>query len=258
MGILKLLVITVLVLLLPTATWSMLPLITDDTGTQGTGKFQFEASGEYDQDRESFGGLSVRETDYTLTPILTYGITDHADIMIGLPYQWVIVKTGDVTTTDVSGKSDTVFGALWRFFEKEGTSVAVKPLVSVPTGNDKKGLGSGKMDYGAFFIASRVFDPWAVHLNFGYVRNENDIGERKDIWHASLATLYKVTKKLAVCADTGIETNRDKTSEVEPAYMLGGAIYSVLENLDISFGVKAGLNKPETDWSLRPGVTYRF
>lgn len=258
MRVVKRLIAVCAALMLPLTAWAALPLITDDTSTQGAGKFQFEASGEYDRDQESVAGLSVRETDYTLTSILTYGITDHADIMIGLPYQWVIVKTGDVTTTDASGKSDTVFGTLWRFFEKEGTSVAVKPLVSVPTGNDKKGLGSGKIDYGTFFVASKESDPWAVHLNLGYVRNENDIGERKDIWRASLATVYRVTKKLAVCADTGIETNRDKTSEVEPAYLMGGVIYSVQERLDISFGVKAGLTKPETDWSLRPGVTYRF
>jgi len=130
--------------------------------------------------------------------------------------------------------------------------------VTIPTGNDKQGLGSGRIGYKIFFIASEEYEPWSVHLNFGYIRNENDIGERKDIWHASVAAMFNVTKRLTLCADSVIETNVDKSSEVEPAYLLGGAIYTVLENLDVSFGVKVGLNKPATDFALLPGLTYRY
>jgi len=254
----KTLAIIVLVLLLPTAAWPALPLITDDTVTLGTGKFLFEAAGEYDRDRENAGGTSVKETDYTLSSQLTYGLTDHVDVMIALPYQWVIVKTDDVATTDANGISDTLFEVKWRSFEKKGLSLAVKPVVTIPTGNDKQGLGSGRIDYKIFFIASEEYEPWAVHLNLGYIRNENDIDERKDIWHASVAAMFNVTKRLALCADSGIDTNVDKSSEVAPAYLLGGAIYTVLENLDVSFGVKVGLNKPATDFALLPGLTYRF
>lgn len=246
------------VLMLPLTAGAALPLITDDTFTQGTGKLQLEVGGEYDRDRETDGGTAVRETDHIVTSVLTYGATDRIDIFIGLPYQRVVVKTGDVTTADVNGVSDTLFGAKWRFYEKEGSSFAVKPVVSMPTGNDEKGLGSGKIDYGAYVIASNVSDPWEIHLNLGYVRNENKINERKDIWHASLATAYAVTRSVKLCADLGADTNRDVTSEVEPAFLLGGAIFTVKDNLDISFGVKIGLNKPGTDWALLPGVTYRF
>jgi hypothetical protein len=245
------------VLMLPSITGAALPLITDDTFTQGTGKLQFEAGGEYDRDKETVRGSRVRETDHTVTSTLAYGAADRVDIFAGLSYQRS-VRTGDVMTTEVNGISDTLFGAKWRFYEKEGLSFAAKPVVSMPTGNDEKGLGSGKIDYGAYVIASKVSDPWEVHLNLGYVRNENKIDERKDIWHASLAMAYTVTKSVKLCADIGADTNRDMTSEIEPAYLLGGAIFSVRDNLDISFGVKAGLNRPETDWAFLPGVTYRF
>ena len=258
MKVVKRLIAVCTVLMLPLTAGAALPLITDDTFTQGTGKFQLEVGGEYDKDRETVGAATIRETDHIVTSVLTYGATDRIDIFIGLPYQRVVVTTGDATTADVNGISDTLFGAKWRFYEKEGLSFAVKPVVSIPTGNDEKGLGSGKIDYGAYVISSKVSDPWEGHLNLGYVRNENKLGERKDIWHASLATAYTVTKRVKLCADLGADTNRDVTSEVEPAYVLGGAIFTVKDNLDISFGVKVGLNKPETDWAFLPGVTYRF
>jgi hypothetical protein len=128
----------------------------------------------------------------------------------------------------------------------------------IPTGNENKGLGTGRIDYGAYFIITKEFDPWAIHANLGYIRNENKIDERSDVWQVSLATTYEMVENLKLCADIGAMTNRDKTSEVEPSYLLVGFIYSAKENFDISFGVKVGLNKPETDWSLLPGMTYRF
>ncbi len=92
----------------------------------------------------------------------------------------------------------------------------------------------------------------------GYIRNENKIDERSDLWQASLATTYEMVKDLKLCADIGAITNKDKTSEVERSYLLVGLMYSVKDNVDISLGVKFGLNKPEKDWALLPGVTYRF
>jgi hypothetical protein len=52
--------------------------------------------------------------------------------------------------------------------------------------------------------------------------------------------------------------NPDRSSSTHLAYILGGLIYSVRENIDIGFGVKGGLNKPETDLSVCGGITCRF
>ncbi len=250
-------VIIVSVLLLPAFAWAALPLITDDTETLGKGNFQLEIGGEYDRDREAGGPASVDETDYIITSTLTYGISDQVDIFVISPYVQSSAET-KAATTRVNGISDTAFGVKWRFYEKEGLSFAIRPGVAVPTGNDKKVLGTGKVGYGAYFIVTKETDPWEMHVNLGYLRNENRIDERQDIWHASLAGAYEIKKSLKACADIGIETNRDRTSEIEPRYMLGGIIYEMREDFELSFGVKAGLNRPETDWALLPGVTSRF
>ncbi len=65
-------------------------------------------------------------------------------------------------------------------------------------------------------------------------------------------------KDLAVAADTGVERNPDKASDTHPAYILGGLIYSLGENLDIDMGMKAGLNRAETAHSVLVGITWRF
>jgi hypothetical protein len=244
-------------LLVPAAAWAALPLITDDTATQGKGKSQLEVGVVYDWDSESEGGTAIRETDYAIFSTLTYGITDPIDVFITVLYAWSQVKTEDSSIT-AGSMSDTALGVKWRLFEKDGLSFAVKPGMIIPTGNEDKGFGTGKVDYGTYFILTKEVDPWAILANLGYIRNENNVNERKNLWQILLATTYEMFKNLKLCAEIGAMTNTDKTTEVEPSHTQVGFIYSAMKNVDISLGVQYGLNKPENDWALLPGVTYRF
>ena len=244
-------------MLAPAAAWAALPLITDDTYTQGKGKSQLEVGAVYNGYNSSEGSIAIKETDLAIFSTLTYGITNRVDVFINLLYVWFHVQTegGNITA---DGISDTVLGVKWRLYEKNRLSFAVKPVMILPTGNEDKGLGGGRINYGAYFILTKEFGPWAIHANLGYIRNDNKIDERNDLWQASLATTYEMVKDLKLCADIGAITNKDKTSEVERSYLLVGLIYSVKDNVDISLGAKFGLNKPEKDWALLPGATYRF
>jgi Putative MetA-pathway of phenol degradation len=245
------------VLLLPAAAWAALPLITDDTVTQGKGKSLLEVGVIYNEDKSSEDGVAFNENDYAFFSTLTYGITNRIDVSISLIYVWSHMQT-EGSNISTGGISDTALGLKWRLFEKDKMSFAVKPVMIIPTGNEEKGLGTGQTRYGAYFIITKEFDPWAIHANLVYIRNENKTDERNDLWQVSLATTYEMVKNLKLCADIGALTNTDKTSEVEPSYLLVGLIYSANENVDISLGVKFGLNEPATDWALLPGVTYRF
>ena len=82
--------------------------------------------------------------------------------------------------------------------------------------------------------------------------------EEKNIWHASLAMTYEVVKNLKLVGNVGIERNTDKAADNDPAFFIGGVIYSLAENFDIDCGVKYGLSSAETDWSLMAGMAFRF
>ncbi|MGE5173073.1 MAG: transporter [Betaproteobacteria bacterium] len=246
------------VVALPTAAWAAHPLITDDTGTQGTGKFQLEINGQYDSDKENVNGVSVRTTGGQAAATLSYGFVDSADLALSVPYLWNKVKRDGVLVSNDDGISDTIFEIKWRFFEQEGLSFAAKPGISFPTGNEHKGLGMGRTGYHVFIIGSQEAAPWAFHVNAGYVRNEKREDERTDLWHASLAAAYDVIKNLKLVGNIGIERNADKASDNEPAFLLGGVIYTVTEDFDIDFGVKSGMTTSEADLSLLAGTTLRF
>jgi len=229
------------------------PLITDDTGTAGKGKFELEIGTEYGHEYED----GVKEDSTEIVPVFVYGMTDNVDIELCVPYQFIRTKDAG-TTTKENGISDVEIDLKWRFYEKDGLSFALRPLISLPTGDDEKGLGAGKVGYSMLLFVTKEVKPWSFDVNLGYKRNENKVDERGDIWHASLSSRVEVVKDLTVVADIGLETNPAKASKTPPAFILGGIIYTISENIDVDFGVKGGLNKPETDYSVLAGVTFRF
>jgi hypothetical protein len=247
-----------MVLLVYTAAWGAHPLITDDAGTLGKGHFQLEVSGQYDSDKEMVDGVSLEATGSEFATSLSFGMAENVDLVLGVPYQSGKEKEDGVSVYDEKGISDISLEAKWRFYEKDGLSLAFKPGVSLPTGNEEKGLGTGKTGYQAFMIGSSEAAPWAFHANLGYIRNENNANEEKNIWHASLAATCEIVKGFQIVGNIGIERNPDKEAHNDPAFVIGGVVYSVSENFDIDFGVKYGLTSSETDWSMMAGITFKF
>jgi hypothetical protein len=233
--------------------FAAIPLITDDTGTQGKGKFQLELFAEYGRDQEEV----VTNKNSDLSATLTYGVSDPIDIVLSIPYQaWSSDDSHTVEKGD--GIGDLAIETKWRPYEKEGLSFALKPGFTIPTGDEEEGLGAGRLTYYLYLIASKEINPWAFHINLAYVNNENRGDERNDIWHASFAATVDVLKGLKLVGDVGVETNADRASMTPPVYILGGVIYSPSEDVDIGLGVKDGLTKTETDIAVRGGITWRF
>ena len=247
------LVVFFAVLFCSTAAFAAHPLITDDAGTMGTGKAQLEINGEYGHEKED--GVTATTTEGAAA--LSYGINETMDLVIGLPYQYSREKTEEGTVSQ-DGFSDTSLEVKWRFYEHEDLSLALKPGLTLPTGNDEKGLGAGKATYSLFFIASQEVDPWAFHLNLGYIQNENTLDEEENLWHASIASTLALTENLTAVANLGVESNPDKLAGTDPAFFLVGLVYALSEEVDLDCGIKSGLNDPETDYTVLAGVTWKF
>lgn len=228
------------------------PLITDDTGTQGKGRYQYEFQLEYGYDREE----GIKTEELSLNNTLTYGLTDNLDIGIGAPY--IYWKEEDGESIDESGFSDIELGLKYRFYELKGFKAAIKPSITIPSGDEKRGLGSGRVTGRLFLILDKEFEDFTLFFNAGYIRNENSVDERKNLWHLSLAGEYRIKEELKIVGNIGMEKAPDKTADEELAFLIGGAVYSLSEVFDLSGGIKAGLTKTETDLSLMAGITWRF
>ena len=101
-------------------------------------------------------------------------------MVVGVPYVWSEVSEGGEKVSD-QGIEDISVSVKWKFLDHDGVSLALKPGITIPTGDEDEGLGAGEVTYSAFIIASKEFDPFAFHLNVGYLRNESDFDERRDL-----------------------------------------------------------------------------
>jgi hypothetical protein len=253
--ILKLLLIIMILLVFSIPAYAAHPLITDDTGTQGKGKFQIEMLGQagYDKDK------STDTTTKTATPntILTCGAIETVDVMVGTTYQW-IRTSGQGLVSNENGIGDAMIAVKWRFFERDGFSFAVKPVVNLPSGDWDRGMGNGKMSGSIYLIGTKELKPFAFHINGAYIRNENKLNQEVSLWHASFATEYEMIKNLKLVGNVGAQRNVVRGDNTPPVFILGGLIYSLTEKIDLDAGYKYGLTKPEVNHTVLAGITIKF
>lgn len=242
----------------PSVLFAARPLVTDDSGTLGKGKFQVELGVETFswQDRED--GVKIEETGMEASGVFTYGVLDNIDVVAGFPYVWSKVKENDTTAFDANRLSDISLEAKWRFFEKNGFGLALKPGLTLPTGNYEKGFGTGRVTYEITFIASKEHEFIKFYFNAGYTRNENKTDERKDLYSASVAVTYEVIKGLNLVGNVGFERNPDPAFKTAPAFALVGLNYGINDHIMLDAGYKFGLNRQEVDRAIIAGITLNF
>ena len=238
-----------------------LPFITDDAGTLGRGTSQVELLYAGSTDKETIGSSTVK-TDRNLPgATFGYGIGETLDLTLGFARTWGTETVDGISSND-SGNADYLLNAKWQFYENAGFRFAVKPLVGYS--NHVGGTSDEHVTlYGGWLIVTKEHEALAVSLNGGYFYNdygsaaERD-ASRSDLWILSALATYKVLENLTLGLDVGASTNPDKASSEVPAYALGGAIYSLNKNVDLSLGLKFGITKPEPDFAGIAGITLRF
>ncbi len=236
-----------LIAFIPQLTFAGHPLRTDDGFTIGVNRLQLEFTPEV----WNYGNESL-----TLLPMTgTYGIFEKLDLVVALcycSYQGLNAESGN------SGMNDIVIETKWNIYNYDKFNLAVKPGLILPIGNHTKGLGTGKLGYSLLLIADQEISSLLLHFNIGYMRNENRLLERTDLWLTSLAAEIPVAKSLSLVVEIGAFSNRDKIADGHPAFVLAGAIYSIADGLDIDIGLQKGLNKHETNLGILAGITVLF
>ena len=238
------------VLAFPIAAQAAHPLITEDTATQGRGKFELEIGNAWTRDGS--------DRSFELGPQLSYGVLPQLDAI--LRPTWLDQRsTIDGDTVHARGAGDTVADLKWRFFERDKLSLAVRAGVTAPTGDADRGLGSGKPTYHGLLAASIDLAPIAVHANIGYTRNRADPMERRDLYHASAAAVWTVDASWRLLlAELATDTNVDNTQSVWPSVARVGAIYTVKQGFDIDIGCQTRLNHAAARQMLLVGITARW
>ena len=241
-------------MLFPAVCFGAYPLIindTEDTDPQGRGNMQFEFNTDNSYSRKDDDRVRSRQNQVNAT--LNYGLTDRLDIATTVPYQ----RSSDGASTQY-GIGDMSMELKWRFYESGPVSLALKPKIMLPTGDDKKGLGNGRNAYSMDTVASYEMRYLTISGNLGYAYADNKFGTRKNIWNASVGAEFDVAPRTKLSLDIGSYRNDDPHSNTNPAYSIIGLTYSPTKNLDLEIGLKKGLNKAEDDYSWGTGLTVNW
>ncbi|MBN1498370.1 MAG: transporter [Spirochaetes bacterium] len=270
------------------------PLITDDSGTQGRHNIELEIAYQFDRDVSRgfdrsvesilegiWGSVTTREDAHELAATISYGLIDPLDLVIGVPYGHSRARESRVfynpplppsgiqglrykTTGTDSGIGDPLIELKWMFYEREGLTLAIKPGATLPLGNEDAGFGTGCVSPFLYFIASYEKEWFLIHLNLGYIRNQNKLNDREDLWHGSLAMEFVLVPDiLRFVVNTGVERNPDKRSNFHDVFVLGGLVVSPSEFCDLDLGFRysvetSGSESPAADYSVLAGFTARY
>jgi len=230
------------------------PLLTEDTATQGKGNSQLEMT--LDAFRDRLAGVDIRGAQ--AAALFSYGVADPADLQIGLPYLRVRQDEDDSRRTLLSGINDLSLDLKWRFFERGALSLGLKPGLTLPTGDEKKFLGAGRVTWGALLIGSYEPGTFAVHTHVGYRDYRNVVGLKNSLWHYSVAATWQIIESLRLVADLSRDSNPVPGFSTPLDYVIAGAIWSPLKNLDLDIGYRHGASGPALDRGLLAGVTLRW
>jgi hypothetical protein len=237
------------VLAFPIAAQAAHPLITEDTATQGRGKFELEIGNAWTRDGS--------DRSFELGPQISYGVLPQLDAI--LRPTWLDQRSAiNGATVHARGAGDTAADLKWRFFERDKLSLAVRAGVNAPTRDADSGLGSGKPTYHGLLAVSIDLAPIALHANIGYARNRADPMERRDLYHASAAAMWTVDTSWRLLAELATDTNVDITQSVWPSVARVGVIYTVKKGFDIDVGHQTRLNHAAPSQVLLVGVTVRW
>ena len=237
------------------------PLVTDDTGTQGTGAVLVESSFNYLKDN------GFRSTVVPLT--LTAGISETMDVAVELPYLWL--RPSAATGQPQNGFSDVLFKFKHRFYEqgedKGGPEEAERSLAYVlgfsqPTGREDLGLGAGRPRWSARLLGSTALDPVEIIANLGYDSEGKALRRGNVVFDyavsLSVAVEYERTEPWEPVVELAVVRVKGADGYERIATALAGIIYEPSEQFYADAGVRVGLNERSEDYALLAGFGYKF
>ena len=142
--------------------------------------------------------------------------------------------------------------------EKTDWRAVVTGSVKLPTGDENKGLGSGKTDYGIAFDLSRSVDRFTPSVGFGYRLVGNPSGaDLKNYLYGTIGLGYWVTDTTNLALTFESDQRSSASSNVDNELAIG-LNHHLAKDWDLEAHVLAGLSQAAPDFGLGASVRCSF
>ena len=244
----RLLSLVVCLIIFPSLVFAARPLSTNDAGTVEKGSAEVEYGVEYVNGFDNEVGMSLAVTAGFL-PCLDFGVE--------VPYAFIDAKEA----SDSDGVSDVSISTKLNLikdneiFPDSSLSFSYK----ADSGNDDRGLGTGKPEYSLNSIFSKSWEPFAVHLNLGYTFKEDFAEEdNEDAFIYGLAVEYALNEKINLVGEVSGDTVLKGKFHDNSCSALFGFNYLLNDSVALDFGIGTEISHADPDFKVTSGITIGF
>lgn len=226
---------------------AMHPMISEDPGTQGEGRYELELGYQSTRGDPSDGRTS------SFSPQLSWGALPALDVIV----QPAWLTQHPVGGGAVRGWGDTAVDVKWRFHESGEVAVAVRAGLSLPTGSAAKGLGASGTGAHAVIAGSLAAGEGTLLGNLG-VAYARFPGDRSTLPYATAAYVAPVGPAWQTFVEVATQRNSDPARSTWPAVARTGLVWTVAEGVDLDVGAEGRLNRAAPSFTALAGVTVHW
>jgi len=174
------------------------PLITDDPGTPGDGKWEINVAFEAEK-RRTQRSYAIPLFD------INYGLGDRLQLKYEVP--WLVLDERGAHTR--AGLGNSALGVKWRFFDQDKERIDMSIYPQLEFNSSDSAVDRGLVDRGLEFVlpfqVEKSFGPVSLNPEFGYVFHEYGDNE----WIYGLALGYEASGNLELLAEVSGVTGQD-------------------------------------------------
>ncbi len=182
LGLITILLATILS---PLCAFAGPPVLTDDTGTPGAGKWEINVGFSIDK-RTAGDRYEARMID------INYGLGDHIQLKYEAP--WIFLDSREVGSKN--GPGNSTMGVKWRFLDEDKHGLAMSVYPQVELNNPTSSADRGIVDKGNIYFfpvqMEKKIGPVNVNIEFGRAFHQH--GE--DEWIYGLVFGHKILANL--------------------------------------------------------------
>ena len=224
---------------------AQLPFYTDDPGGTERGKWHFEFFNEYDALQLQYPNVRQNTANFKLN----YGLPHNLELDVDVPYLTIQRTAGNQPS---NGLGDTNLGIKWTFHhESKGSrlpALGASFYTEFPTGDTRKQLGSGLVDYWLNFIGQKsIAEKTRITGNLGVLFAGNTStgvlglqNTRGQVYTGGLSMLHDFNSRLTLGGELyGGYAESDNLGRSQLQAMAGGQ-YALRNGLSLCFGLLGG------------------
>lgn len=193
--------------------WAGPPFTTDDPEPVEYQHWEVYLASQVAHDKDGWSGTSPHLE-------VNYGVLPNVQLHLIAPVSFVAPSH----EPSRFGYGETELGVKYRFFEETDyfPQIGTFPLIEVPTGDRKRGLGNGHEQIFLPLWLQKSFEPWTTYGGAGYWINPGN--ENRNWWYVGWLLQRELTSGFTLGGEIFHETPSESSGKSDSKFNIG-AIY---------------------------------